>query len=206
MMEFYFMLFVISGFSQAGKTTLISMLKRDKNIVRVVSCTGRKPRKGEKEGEDYYFLSEDDFKEKEKFIEMAVVHGFHYGTYKKEIENKLKSGKKVLWELDVQGAETVLTSLKDIIKNPITIFITTENMSTIVNRIKLKKDPNVEKRIESMKKEIKYLSLYNYIINTSKKLEESYEDIRAIIYNNKEKIKEIENYTKEFDVEKFLTS
>ena len=200
------MLFIISGFSQAGKTTLISLLKGDKNIIRIVSCTSRKPRKGEQEGVDYYFLREEDFKNKDKFIETAVVHGYYYGTYKEEIENKLKTGKKVIWELDVQGAENIITNFKGIIKKPVTIFITTDKMSTIVNRIKIKKDPNLDKRIESMKREIKYLHLYNYIINSSRQIKESLEDLRAIIYSNKERIKEIEKSTKEFDVNKFLSA
>ena len=199
-------LYIISGFAQSGKTTLVSLLLKDPNIVRVITCTSRKPREGERDKVDYYFLKEDEFKDQNKFIETAVVHGNYYGTLREEVKKKLESEKKVVWVMDVQGVDTILKKHKDLDKEIITIFITPEKFTTLIQRIRLKGDTNSEQRIESVRKELKYLALFRYLVNSSKKIEESLDDIKGIIYNDKEKIKRIEEFTKNFKVDKFLRS
>ena len=199
-------LYIVSGFSQAGKTTLVSLLMKDNKIARILTCTSRKPRPGEKDEVDFYFLGEKDFQDKTKFIETAIVHGNYYGTSREEIENKLKNNEKVIWVLDVQGTENILKNHKNIDNEIVTIFLTTDKLSIITNRIKTKNDPNLTRRIDDIKKEINYLPLYNYIINTSKGIQESFDDLKAIIYNDREKIKKIEEFTKKFNKNKFLES
>src|SRR3989344_1268683 len=199
-------LFIISGFSQSGKTTLVNLLLKEKNTTRVITSTTRKPRPGEKDKIDYYFLKEEDFKDKSKFIETAIVHGFYYGTLKKEVENNIKSNKNVFWVIDVQGADNLLKNYKELPEDTITIFLTTEKLSQLIERINQKKDPNIEKREKSIKKELNYIHLFKYLIDTSKNIKESLEDIKAIIYNNKEKIKKIEEFTKKFNTKEFLES
>src|SRR3989338_849691 len=117
-------LFIISGFSQSGKTTLVNLLLKEKNTTRIVTSTTRKPREGEKDKIDYYFLKEEDFKDKSKFLETAIVHGNYYGTLIEEVKNKIKTQKKIVWNLDVQGADFILKNHKDIDKEITTIFIT----------------------------------------------------------------------------------
>lgn len=197
-------LYIISGFAQSGKTTLINLLLKDPNIVRVVTCTSRKPRFGERDNVDYYFLKEDDFKNEGKFIEIAIVHGNYYGTLKEEVKKKLESGKKVILNMDVQGVNYILKNHNDLDKDIITIFITTEKFTTLIQRIRLKGDPNSEQRIESVRKELKYLHIYKYIINTSKNIVESLEDLKWIIYNDKDRIKKVEEFTKNFNADRFL--
>jgi len=199
-------LFIISGFSQSGKTTLVNLLLKEKNTTRIITSTTRKPRPGEKDKIDYYFLKEEDFKDKSKFIETAIVHGFYYGTLKKEVENNIKSNKNVFWVIDVQGADNLLKNYKELPEDTITIFLTTEKLSQLIERINQKKDPNIEKREKSIKKELNYIHLFKYLIDTSKNIKESLEDIKAIIYNNKEKIKKIEEFTKKFNTKEFLES
>ncbi len=102
---------VISGPSGAGKTTLCDNIRAAlPSVSRVVTCTTRKPRDGELDGVDYYFLGEDEFLgrvEDGEFLEHAVVHGNHYGVLKSELQAKLAEGSDVLLNIDVQGAVTI---------------------------------------------------------------------------------------------------
>src|SRR5688500_20089751 len=105
------LLLVISAPSGGGKTTLCeALLQSDPNTLRAVTCTTRSPREGEKDGVDYYFLDAGDFLRRVQagnFLEHATVHGNSYGTSKSEVLNKLRQGKDVLLNIDVQGAATI---------------------------------------------------------------------------------------------------
>ena len=199
-------LFIISGFAQSGKTTLANLLLKDPNIVRIITSTSRKSRDGEKDKIDYYFLKEDDFKDKSKFIETGIVHGNYFGTLIEEVKKKIESAKKVILVIDVQGVDSILKNHKDLDKEIITIFITPEKFSTLIQRIRLKGDTNSEQRIESVRKELSYLPLFNYLINSSNKIEESLDDLKGIIYKDKIKIEKSLNFTRNFNVNKFLRS
>jgi len=102
---------VISGPSGTGKTTLCDNIRAAlPSVSRVVTCTTRKPRDGELDGVDYYFLGKDEFLgrvENGEFLEHAVVHGNHYGVLKSELRAKLAEGSDVLLNIDVQGAVTI---------------------------------------------------------------------------------------------------
>ena len=105
------LLVVISAPSGAGKTTLCDNVRAAlPNATRAVTCTTRKPREGERDGDDYYFLGEEEFLtriEGGEFLENAVVHGNHYGVLKSEMLAKLAGGSDVLLNIDVQGAATI---------------------------------------------------------------------------------------------------
>lgn len=199
-------LYIISGPSQAGKTTIVNLLLKDKDFERVITATSRKPRDDEKNKIDYYFLKEDYFKDKSKFVETALVHGNYYGTLKKEVEDKLKSGKKIIWVMDVQGVNNILSNYKELPKDIITIFLTPTKISTLLDRIKIKNDPNIDERIKSIKKEMSYLSLFKYIVLTSKKIEETLSDLNAITNKDVGKMKKLEKETKDFDLSYFLNN
>jgi guanylate kinase len=102
---------VISGPSGVGKTTLCDNIRAAlPSVSRVLTCTTRKPRDGELDGVDYYFLGEDEFLgrvENGEFLEHAVVHENHYGVLKSELRAKLAEGSDVLLNIDVQGAVTI---------------------------------------------------------------------------------------------------
>src|ERR1043166_828686 len=103
----YGILFVVSAPSGAGKTTLIDALRKTQNFFYSVSCTTRAARTGEINGEDYQFVSEEDFRARIKagdFIEHAQVHGDLYGTLREPVVKNLKNGIDVLVEIDIQGA------------------------------------------------------------------------------------------------------
>ena len=101
---------VISGPAGVGKTTICDRLLYEfgSNISRVVTTTTRRPREGEKEGEDYFFTSVQEFHEhleNEAFLENEIIHGNYYGTRKKTVFEKIEKKQDLLINIDVKGAE-----------------------------------------------------------------------------------------------------
>src|SRR6266850_4239307 len=106
-------LFVLSAPSGAGKTTLVDALRETAEFVYSVSCTTRPARAGEIDGEDYRFLSDEEFNARAKageFLEHANVHGHQYGTLLKPIAEDLANGRDVLIDIDTQGAANIRNS------------------------------------------------------------------------------------------------
>src|SRR5438105_14676278 len=102
--------FILSAPTGAGKTTLVDALRQTSEFIYSVSCTTRPARAGEVEGEDYRFLSEEEFNARTKageFLELATVHGHHYGTLLKPIVEDLMNGRDVLIDIDTQGAANI---------------------------------------------------------------------------------------------------
>lgn len=164
-------IFFFSGPSGVGKGTLINALRnKHKTWVFPTSCTTRKPRPGEKDGETYYFISKAEFKRRiknDEFLEYAEVHGGNlYGTLKKEILDPLEAGKVIIREFDVQG----FFSAREILdkEDYVSIFVRPvggihELVHRIQQRAPISKD-ELEKRIESMGEEFKYVDLYDFHI------------------------------------------
>ena len=111
------MIIIVSAPSGAGKTSICdALIKSDKNIVYSVSSTTRAPRKGEKNGREYFFVDDNTFKsmvKKNMFVEWAKVHDHFYGTSKKVLEDTIKKGKDILLDIDVQGAVKIKKQYKD---------------------------------------------------------------------------------------------
>src|ERR1044071_7691035 len=105
------LLVVLSAPSGTGKTTLCDqVLAKRPNMARAITCTTREPRTDECDGEDYYFLEAGDFLKRVQagnFLEHATVYGNSYGTLKSEVLNKLRQGRDVLLNVDVQGAASI---------------------------------------------------------------------------------------------------
>lgn len=103
-------LLVVSGPSGSGKTTLCRRLAGENEAHYSISCTTRSPRPGETNGQDYHFLTREQFlakRENGEFLESAEVHGNLYGTLRSEVIQYLQGGQDVVMDLDVQGAELV---------------------------------------------------------------------------------------------------
>ncbi len=162
------LIFVVSAPSATGKTTVIKrfLKKYNKDFVISVSATTRSPRKGEKDGKDYFFISREKFRDyikKGKFLEHARVLGNYYGTLKETVVKPVNRGKNVIMDVDVQGAR----GIKREIKGCITIFLIPPSFRELKNRLKKRKTEtkkDMKQRLGLAKKELKEKDKYDYIV------------------------------------------
>ena len=189
------MIIIVSAPSGAGKTSICnSLIKSDKNIVYSISTTTRQPRKGEKNGREYFFVDNKKFKDmvkKNLFVEYAKVHNYFYGTSKKMLEETLNKGKDILLDIDVQGAIKIKKQYKDALM----IFITTPTLKILKERlIKRNKDSMdvINTRVKNAKKELTYLPRYDYLV-LNDKLDISIENVKSIIKAERLSIKRNKN-------------
>jgi guanylate kinase len=159
---------VLSGPSGAGKSTLLKKIIGDiGDYYFSISTTTREPRKGEKNGIDYHFVSQNDFKqgiEKDLFLEYACVHGNYYGTSIKPVRVALRAGKLVIFDIDVQGNDVVTQRLGDITTS---VFISPPRLSILKHRLQERKTDTqeiIDKRIQMAKREIQRMSEYDFIV------------------------------------------
>jgi guanylate kinase len=169
------LLIIVSAPSGGGKTTLCQALleANPETVVRAITCTTRAPRPGEKDGVDYYFLDAGDFLKRVQagnFLEHATVHGNSYGTLKSEVLNKLRQGKDVLLNIDVQGAASIRSkaeSDEDIRKALVTVFLAPPSLAVLGERLK-KRDSdspaNIQKRLSVARHEIAQWKNFDYLI------------------------------------------
>lgn len=158
---------ILSAPSGTGKTTICRLLREELPDFKFsVSHTTREIRNGEKDGEDYIFVSKKEFEDKIKnngFLEWAQVHGFYYGTSLESTDAILKSGHDTLLELDVQGVE----SLRKMEYHGIYILILPPSITEMEARLNKRgtdsKD-RIQQRIETGKEEIKKYKMYDYVI------------------------------------------
>ncbi len=163
-------IFILSGPSGAGKTTIYKrLLKRNRIkdiLVRVVTYTTRSMRPGEVHGKDYFFISKKMFLFKQRwkhFLECQKVFENYYGTPRKQVEDILKQGQNVLLCIDVKGAHSVAEVFPDAVK----IFIMAPSFEDLCQRLKQRasEDPNALRlRIKTAKEEIKQMDRYDYIV------------------------------------------
>jgi len=176
------MLFVITGPSGSGKSTLVrQVLKELKNVEFSVSLTTRKKRTDEKEGEDYYFVSEERFKQliQEKMLmEWTVIHGHYYGTAKREIEKKGIRNDLIL-DIDVQGAKQTKAKAK----KAVFIFILPPIFQELKRRLEKRGEESAEAiqiRMNQAKKEIRHYHEFDYVI-VNDDLKRAAADLKAIV-------------------------
>lgn len=176
-------IFVISAPSGTGKSTICkSLFKRVSNLKFSVSCTTRKPRPGEKNGREYYFISEPEFKRRIKhkeFAEWARVHGGYYGTPKSYLEKSIRSGKDILLDIDVVGA----MSIKKHFPEAVMIFIKPPTFTELKRRIMSRgtETPrSLRIRLSNAKKEMKYEKKYEHII-VNDKVAEAVKELEAVV-------------------------
>ena len=150
-------LIIITGPSGVGKGTVVKeILEKDKNICLSVSSTTRSPRKGEKEGENYNFLSEENFKEminKNLFLEWAKFAGNYYGTPLSFVKDKIEGGFIVLLEIEVEGARQIKEKFQD----SLSIFILPPSKEELERRIRnrgTEKEDAINRRLRRSNYEI----------------------------------------------------
>ena len=180
-------LFVISAPSGAGKTTLCTALRQKPDFVWSVSCTTRTPRPGEVDGEDYHFLSPEDFSARlgrGEFLEHAEVHGNHYGTLKGPVLENLRNGIDVLLDIDTHGAVNIRACGEPLILQALAdVFLLPPDLEELRRRLLRRgteTGEQVEIRMRNAAKEMECWRDYRYtIINGS--MEENIEKFRAIM-------------------------
>ena len=160
------LLVVISAGSGAGKSTLCrQLLKRRKTLAFSISATTRMPRPGEKDGRDYFFVTEAAFKAmrgRGDLMEWAKVHSLdYYGTPRTYVQKMRAAGKDVLLDIDVQGALQVKRRFPE----AILIFVTTPTFEELERRLRSRSSENevqIRQRLADARHELKYLGLYDY--------------------------------------------
>ncbi len=177
---------VISGPSGVGKDTIARRLigQKPDSFYFVVTATTRPPREGERDGQDYFFLTSDNFAhmiEENELLEYAVVYNDYKGIPKKQIRDAIASGKDVIMRVDVQGAATV----RKLIPQAIFIFLMTESEAELVKRLKERKSETAEGlnlRIATARQEMKRLNEFDYyIVNAEDHQETAVYQIMCII-------------------------
>ena len=159
---------VLSGPSGAGKSTIIeSASGKIGDYYFSISTTTREPREGERDGVDYHFVSKEEFEEDIKagaFLEYAIVHGNYYGTSIKPVKEALKSGKLVIFDIDIQGHRLVRAKIGDLVTS---VFITPPTLSELERRLYSRstdKKSIIENRIKNAKEEIKAILEFDFVI------------------------------------------
>jgi guanylate kinase len=176
------LLILISAPSGGGKTTLCrQLLRARRNMVRAVTCTTRPPRKGERNGLDYHFLKAEDFLRRVQagnFLEHATVYGNSYGLLKSELLGKLRAGKDVLLNVDVQGAATIREKAQnepELKRALVTIFLTPTTLSEIEARLKRRgadAEAVIQKRLGVARQEIAQWKNFDYLLISGSKQED----------------------------------
>ena len=190
------MLVILSGVSGAGKDTIKKeLLKRIPNAVTLPSFTSRDMRPGEVEGDHYHFISKEEFEEKIRkgdFYEYDLHHGNYYGTSRELMNNKIKEGKIIVKDIEVNGVENLIKLLKNDTKI-VTIFLKVpkeELRRRLENRIDKPSTKDIELRLNRLQYEESKIGMYDYVIKNNN-LEKTVNIIMEII-NNEYNLKEAE--------------
>jgi guanylate kinase len=161
------LLVVLSSPSGGGKTTICEkILARHKDYVRSISVTTRDRRKGERQGKDYLFVTEEEFKRRIKrreFVEWAWVHGHRYGTLKRSVTKAQEGGKVAFFVLDVQGG----MAMKKLYPDSVLIFILPPSLGELKRRLVRRRTENsqeVKNRLKTGLKEMDFRSKYDYVV------------------------------------------
>ena len=175
---------VLSSPSGAGKTTLVHKISKLKNFIISISHTTRLPRINEKNGKDYFFVNRLKFKKlikNKEFLEHARVFNNNYGTSKNFVDQNLKKGKNVLFDIDWQGSDQI--KKKKINYKLLTFFILPPSKKVLQQRLsnRHKKDKLVVKeRMKQFEKDVKRWKNYNFVV-INDNLNKCYKQILKII-------------------------
>lgn len=182
-------LFVISAPSGGGKSTLLRNLAgmERPDLCYSVSCTTRAPRPGEVDGRDYHFLSHEEFLRRVaagEFLEHARVHGNHYGTLRKTVQEALDAGNDLLMDVDIQGAAQIRANADERMKSAlIDVFLMPPSFTELERRLRNRATETPEQlalRLQNAKIEMAEWSGYQYVI-ISGTAQDDFENFRAIM-------------------------
>lgn len=188
-------LIVVSGPSGAGKDTICNkLLERHKGMYLSISMTTRGIRENEKDGVDYYYVTDEVFEENIKndnFLEYEKVYDSYYGTPKRKVLNNLDNGRDVILVIDIKGA----LKIKEKFKDAIFIFIMPPDMKTLMKRIVTRNRDSKENMVNRFKEDYKLIneySKYNYVV-VNDDVDEAVNKIDAILLASKCSVERIED-------------
>ena len=190
-------LVVISGFSGAGKGTIVKQLIERYGYSLSVSATTRAPREGEVDGKDYYFKTTDEFLSLVDYnclIEWNKYVDNYYGTPRKFVEDELAAGKTVILEIEVKGAANIKAQYPD----AVLLFLTTKDVDTLRGRLRKRgteTDEVIEKRIKRAAEESELMDNYDYIV-VNDDLEECIDTVHSIIISDYYKTENMAEFIK----------
>lgn len=177
------LIIVLSAPSGTGKSAVLGKaLELVPNLSMTVSATTRPARAGETDGEDYHFLSREEFErhiEKDDFVEFAMVHGNLYGTLRSELDKLIKSGNDVVLELDVQG----MRNIKRYTQEMVSIFLMPPSIEELANRLRKRateSEAALNLRLRNAEAEIAARGEFDYVV-VNEKVSDAAADLRAIL-------------------------
>lgn len=192
-------LVVVSGFSGAGKGTLMKrLMEKYDNYALSVSATTRDPRPGEEHGREYFFHTKKEFEElilEDALIEYAQYVDNYYGTPKAYVEKQLNMGKDVILEIEIQGALKV----KKKMPNTLLLFVTPPNAEELKHRLVNRGTESlevIESRLSRASEEAKGMSEYDYIL-INDVIEECVDNMHSIIQSQHDAVKNRQEFIKE---------
>jgi guanylate kinase len=175
--------FIISAPSGSGKSTLVNKLMHCLPDLRFsVSYTTRPPRGNERNGQDYYFITREDFQSRidnDEFLEWADVFGNYYGTHQSELDRAAAEGKDLVLDIDVQGAR----QLKKKIRSAVSIFILAPSREILEQRLRARSqdsEPVIKRRLRGAAREIRKYRQYDYVL-VNREVEASVDTLVAIV-------------------------
>ena len=191
------LLILLSAPSGGGKTTLCSQLLAARpEMARAITCTTRPPRPGEQRDVDYYFLDESDFQQRVRageFIEHATVFGRSYGLLRSELMDKLRRGRDVLLNVDVQGAATIRARARqdpELGPSLVTVFLTPPSVTVLAERLKKRAadaPEEIQKRLGIARREIAQWNQFDYLL-ISATISEDLQRMLAIVMAEKMRV------------------
>jgi len=178
------LLLIISSPSGAGKTTLTrDLLSRFPELTFSISHTTRKPRPAEVDGQDYHFISREEFAQRvteNAFVEWAEVHGNLYGTALAELDRCRREGRRgIVFDIDYQGARQIKARREDVIS----VFVLPPTMEELKERLRRRAsddDATIERRYRNAQQEIAHYGLFDYVI-VNEDLDDAKARLRAIV-------------------------
>ena len=184
-------LIVVSGFSGAGKGTIMrELLKRYEQYALSVSATTRAPREGEEEGKDYFFKTREAFERMiadDELVEYACYVNHYYGTPRAYVEEMLSRGRDVILEIEIQGARKIRKQFPE----AVLLFVTTRNAQVLKERLTKRgtESPDViGQRLKRAAQESEGIEEYDYLV-VNDELEVCVEEIHAIIESEHRRIR-----------------
>jgi len=175
--------YIISAPSGSGKSTLVRrVLEADSRLLFSVSYTTRAPRGAERPGENYHFISRQEFEarlERGEFLEWAEVFGHYYGTHRSYWEQARRENRDLVLDIDVQGARKLKTEIPD----AVSIFILAPSREVLEQRLRARsEDPPevIARRLREAREEIRSFRDYDYVV-VNRELEKAAADLAAII-------------------------